>query len=70
MPDYLLISIDNCPFCEKTKALLTEKNLTYSEVNCADYPDAAAALKAVGRSTFPLILKPIGGFAELEELLK
>ena len=70
MSDYVVISIDNCPYCEKAKALLTESGFTYAEINCADVPELAIFLKAVDRTTFPLILRSIGGFVELESILK
>lgn len=70
MTEYLVISIDNCPFCEKAKALLTEKEISYAEVNCADIPEIAEVLHRVGHDTFPLILRTIGGFTDLERIFK
>jgi len=69
MPDYIILSIDNCPYCEKAKAKLTESGLTYVEVNCADNPEVAMLLGAVGRNTFPLVLRTVGGFTELQDML-
>lgn len=70
MVNYIIITIDNCTYCDKAKALLTETGFTYTEINCADVPELSVFLKAVDRTSFPLILHPIGGFAELESRLK
>lgn len=69
MTEYLILTIDNCSYCDKAKAALTETGLTYTEVNCADHPEVAVLLSAVGRNTFPLVLRTVGGFTELKDLL-
>lgn len=69
MPEYLVLTIDNCPYCDKAKAALIEAGLTYVEVNCADHPEVAILLNAVSRNTFPLVLRTVGGFTELKDLL-
>lgn len=70
MTDYVVISIDNCPYCEKAKALLTSLGVSYSEINTADVPELSILVNKVGRKTFPLILRNIGGFTELESLFQ
>ena len=65
MPDYIVITGYNCPYCDKAKELLLSKGKTFKEVNLLDDPEAGSMLKAAGRKTVPLILKVIGGFDDL-----
>ena len=67
--DYLIITMDNCPYCDRAKALLTEKGLTYVEHNIMNTPELGTLPASLGRQTLPLILKPIGGFDELNAAL-
>lgn len=69
MPDYLILSIGNCPYCEQAKELLTQHGHSYAEVNCADNPEVALLLGVLGRKTFPLVLSTVGGFTELRDTL-
>ncbi len=61
--------MDNCPYCDKAKALLADKGIEYREVNIMDVPEVGALPAKVGRQTLPLVLKVVGGFDELNELL-
>lgn len=69
MTEYLILSIDNCTYCEQAKALLTQQGRSYAEINCGDNPEVAVLLGALGRKTFPLVLKTVGGFTELRDSL-
>lgn len=69
MIDYIILSIDNCPYCDKAKAVFDKCDISYTEINCADEPDVAILLKKAGRTTFPLVLNVIGGFTELDAKL-
>lgn len=66
MTDYVIITGDNCPYCDKAKALITERGQTYAEVNLMNLPDLSAIMTAVGHRTVPLILRVIGGSDKLE----
>lgn len=33
MPGYLIITGDNCPYCDKAKATLVDAGLSYTEIN-------------------------------------
>ena len=69
MPDYLILTIDNCTFCDQAKDLITQHGHSYAEVNCADHPEVAMILGVLGRKTFPLVLSTVGGFTELRDTL-
>ena len=61
-----------CGYCERARALLSERNLPYEEIPLDDDPAfRARLLDLTGRRTVPQILvdgRPIGGFTELREL--
>lgn len=65
MAEYIIVTMDNCVFCDRAKALLTAKGKTYREVNVMDVPEVGALNALVGRNTMPLILQVVGGFDEL-----
>lgn len=67
--EYLVITMDNCPYCDKAKALLAQRQIDYREVNIMDVPELGALPAKVGRQTLPLVLQVVGGFDELNELL-
>lgn len=70
MSDYIIITGDNCSYCDKAKELLTFNGMTYSEINLMDSPDAYTIMVAAGRKTVPLILQVVGGCDDLEDLLE
>lgn len=65
MKDYLILTMDNCSYCDKAKAEFDKRSKSYATVNIMDVPELSAVLTGVGRSTFPLVLKVVGGHAEL-----
>lgn len=69
MTEYLIITMDNCVFCDKAKTLLADRGITYREVNIMEAPEVGALPALVGQNTLPLVLKVVGGFTELEASL-
>ena len=61
-----------CGYCDRARALLSERDLPYEEIPLDDDPAfRARLLDLTGRWTVPQILvdgRPIGGFSELREL--
>lgn len=66
MTKYVVITMDNCPYCDKAKALLTEKGADFQTINIMDVPELSAISAAASHNTFPLVLQVVGGFTELE----
>lgn len=67
--NYILITMDNCPYCDKAKEALTNDGASFVEVNVMDVPELGVLPARVGRQTLPLVLKVIGGFDELDQWL-
>lgn len=65
MVDYIIITMDNCSYCDKAKEELRQRNKTHKSINIMDLPELSALSVAVGRNTFPLVLKVVGGYSEL-----
>lgn len=63
---------DWCPYCERAKGLLSQKNVVFSEVNVEDEPKFREEMMARSkRRTVPQIFigdKHIGGCDDLFEL--
>lgn len=62
-----------CPFCERAKALLKRKGITYQEIDVTDDDELRLAMieRAGGRRTVPEIFingEIVGGFEELKAL--
>lgn len=65
---FMVITKPGCPFCDKAKALLSQKGLDYSE-DVRDTPEAIETFKAKGYRTFPQVFEDarlIGGFDDLQ----
>jgi glutaredoxin 3 len=68
MKEITLYTTDHCAFCERTKALLKRRGLSYTEINLAR--DAAGRGELVARTglmTFPQVLidsQLVGGYTE------
>ena len=74
MPDGNRVTVyttEPCGFCRQAKALLTNRGVSYEEVNLAKSPEGRADLvNRTGQMTFPQVLvgeRAIGGFRELLE---
>jgi len=61
-----------CPYCERARQLLTQKNVEFEEIDVDARPEARAEMRArSGRSTVPQIFigdRHIGGCDDLLEL--
>ena len=72
---YVIITRDQCNFCDAAKALLTGagKNFTTYNVQSASSKWVLTLIKTAGYKTVPLVFAPdgsyIGGYTELKELL-
>lgn len=66
MTDYIIITGDNCPYCDKAKATITERGQTYAELNLMEHPDLYVVMRVIGQTTVPLVLRVIGGSDKLE----
>jgi glutaredoxin 3 len=58
-----------CPYCQRAKGLLTEKNVTFNEINVEDEPGFRDEMKSrSNRNTVPQIFigdKHVGGCDDL-----
>lgn len=73
MSNVTIYSSDYCPFCQRAKALLKQKNVAFREINVDADPSKRAEMrkKANGRHTVPQIFiggTGIGGCDELYAL--
>ncbi len=68
MKEITVYTTDFCSYCERTKALLRKRGLSYTEVNLSRDHETRAELAArTGMMTFPQVLiedELIGGYAE------
>ncbi len=68
MKNITIYTTDFCGYCERTKALLRKRGLTYSEINLSRDADGRAELVArTGLMSFPQVLidgELIGGYTE------
>jgi glutaredoxin 3 len=72
MPRIQMYTTRWCGYCERAKALLDARRLTYEEIHLDDVPGFRAMLEELtGSWTVPQILidgTPIGGYTELWRL--
>lgn len=72
---YVVITRDQCNFCDQAKALLKGANLPYTEYNVQSGSSkwVLTLIKKAGMTTVPQVFKPdgthVGGYTELKELL-
>lgn len=72
---WVVISRDQCNFCDTAKALLRGKGLLYTEYNVQSPSSkwVLTLIKQAGHTTVPQIFKPdgshLGGYTELKEFL-
>jgi glutaredoxin 3 len=63
---------DWCPYCQRAKGLLTQKNVVFNEINVDERPELRAEMMArSNRRTVPQIFigdKHVGGCDDLIEL--
>ncbi len=71
---WVIITRDNCSFCDNAKSLLASSNRQYKVYNVQDTDNkwVLTLLKSSGITTVPQIFRPtgelVGGYAELKEL--
>jgi glutaredoxin 3 len=69
--DIVMYSIKKCPFCIKAKQLLSDRGLTFKEIDVEKSPDRKAEMiKRSGRKTVPQIFingVHVGGYTDLVE---
>ena len=67
-----MYTTDPCSFCTRAKQLLTQRGLTFDEINLAKDPEGRAQLvERTGMMSFPQVIiddEPVGGFMELVQL--
>jgi glutaredoxin 3 len=74
MPKKITVyTMDYCPYCERAKALLKQRQIPFEEIRVAEEDDAAwdALYQRSGMKTMPQIFadeKIIGGFSDLAAL--
>ena len=72
---YVVITRDQCNFCDQAKALLKGSNLPFTEYNVQSGSSkwVLTLIKKAGMTTVPQVFKPdgthVGGYTELKELL-
>ena len=72
---WVVISRNQCNFCDTAKALLKSKSLPYTEYNIQTNSSKwlLTLIKQAGYTTVPQIFKPdgthLGGYKELKEFL-
>ena len=69
-PNYLIITGDNCPYCDKAKAELAQYGHTYSALNIYDYPELQIVMQGLGATKVPQVMKVIGGYDRTAEHLE
>lgn len=61
-----------CPFCQRAKALLKKKNVSFGEIDVDDRPELRSWLtSASGQRTVPQVFingQPVGGYTDLEKI--
>lgn len=56
MVDVTIYTRPGCPYCTRAKALLTQKNIAFHEINAGATPELRAEMQQKsGRNTFPQI---------------
>ena len=72
---WVVITRDQCNFCDQAKALLKASGLPYTEYNIqtSDSKWVLTLIKQAGHTTVPQIFDPsgshIGGYTELKDLI-
>ena len=72
---YVIITRNQCNFCDAAKALLERADLPYSQYNIQEFENkwVLQLVKQAGHTTVPQIFDPvgrhIGGYTELREIL-
>jgi glutaredoxin 3 len=72
-PQVLMYSTGWCPYCERARALLTRKGVTFQEIKVDEDPAQRALMleRSRGQRTVPQIFigaHHVGGFTDMYEL--
>jgi len=74
MTEVLVYTTPSCPYCVMAKRLLTQKGVSYQEIDVANDGDKRRWLaETTGQRTVPQIFiggKPYGGFSDIAALDK
>lgn len=69
MSKYLIITSNDCKWCDMAKDALTIRGHEVKTMNLDDHPELFVAMQAIGAKTVPQVLKVIGGYeATMEHL--
>lgn len=73
MKEVKIYSIENCPYCERAKALFRNRGVAFNEIKVDrnDSSQVSALVQKTGMKTFPQIFigdQLVGGYSELEAL--
>jgi glutaredoxin len=69
---WVIITKEDCPFCERAKDLLTDRGITYLVFNIDIFPPFRNFIKYQGLTTVPQVYKAgerIGGWEDLARYL-
>ena len=75
MDHFIMFSIENCQYCEKSKQLFKEKQVSCTTIQVdkkdPDYQHVKNILfsMAPDQKTFPFIFKRVGGYSDLRKHL-
>lgn len=74
---FLILTKDDCPWCDRAKALLEEREAPYGAFHYKDHPMLVPLMKKAGLKTVPQIWVDtpdgkhyIGGYEDLVDWLK
>jgi glutaredoxin 3 len=71
-PKVIIYSKDPCPYCVNAKRLLSNKGVSYEEIDLTDKPEEMQKMKNhFGWKTVPIIVingKLIGGYTDMKAL--
>lgn len=70
MPNIVMYTTGNCPYCVRAKSLLQKKGMTYEELRIDQHPELRADMerRSSGRRTVPQIFIGdfhVGGFDDM-----
>ncbi len=64
MIEYLILTMDDCNWCDKAKEAMSDAGKSYATVNLSDNPELYAIMRSLGAKTVPQVLKIIGGYVD------
>jgi glutaredoxin len=73
MDNWVIIGQPMCIWCERVRGLLSMNGKTYTYFDVEKHPSLKEFLKALGRTTVPLVFaegEVIGGYEDTKEFIK